>query len=338
MARANADKGKLMMEAGGTYYPYEAMTKQSDDTKQYEVTAGRLFSRASNILGIDQSYSVSIDGVVSGCRIIPAISGSDDVVDVLVGTINIAGVEVSCAGATDLAIARGASACIKYSILVSDAGVVSALAGTTFTSLSTTRGADGGPPLVTVGYVEIGQIWYISLTPAAVASTEIHMDPESHREYSIYPGWKYGNPTIDDDQKIELAIALMLNHTGPVSRVLYAQYYNPTFIKLDNVFDFKPPRSTYSGSDQKTYDEVARSSGNESYGDASFNILIDHNGDNILSRAAGDVRWFKFYPDRTKDNYILFCGRISYTDEYPQDNLMKASVTVVTEIPGINKK
>jgi len=327
--------GKLEMEAGGTYYTYEAMTKQAD-TQHYEVTAGRLFSNAEDVNGVDQRYTVAIDGLKSGCAIIPAVSGSNDVIDVGAGVVVIAGVEVIVAEDTDVAVARGGSACIKYSIMADSSGVVTAEAGTTHTSLSTTRATNGGPPLVTVGKVEIGQVWYTSLTPAVVAATAIKIVPEQHRELSYYPGWFYIPPVTNDDQKIEVGVALMLNHTGPLSRVVYAEYYNPVFIKLDDVSEVKPPRKTYTATEENTYD-AARKVSNESLGDGSFKILMDERTNSLIKQAEGDVRWFRWYADKTKDDYVLFQGRVQMSDEYPVKGIMQATITVITEIGGIDK-
>lgn len=334
----SASNGKLQMEVGGTYYAYESMTKQTDDTKDYEVTAGRLFSRSEDTNGVDMTYDIAMDGVLSGCELKIAAAGTADIIDVRPGTVQIAGVEVTCAGATSLAVARGGSACIKYSILCSNAGVVTALAGTTHASLSDTRAATGGPPLVTVGYVELGQVWYSSLTPAVVAVTELHMNPEQHTELAYYPGWKYVKPTGSDDQKIELTAALMLNHTGPASRLLYAQYYNPVFATLSQISDMKPPRTSYSGTEQKTYDGTEKVTDNESLSDGSFKILLTHEANQLIKKAHGQVRWFKWFPNKTKTDYQLFCGRVVLVDEYPQGGFMMGTVSIITEIPVVDKQ
>lgn len=327
--------GKLQMEAGGTYYTYEAMTKQSN-TQHYEVTTGRLFSNAEDVNGVDQRYTIAIDGLKSGCVVKPAISLTADKIDIEAGVVVIAGVEVTVALDEDLAVARGGSACIKYSILVDSSGVVSALAGTTYATFSTIRGADGGPPHITVGKVEIAQIWYDSLTPAVVATTEIKIVPEQHRELSYYPGWFYIPPTTDDDQKIEIGVALMLNHTGDISRIVYAEYYNPVFVKMDDVSEVKPSRKTYTATEENTYD-AARKVSNESLGDGSFKILMDERTNSLIKQAEGDVRWFKWYADKTKDDYVLFQGRVQIVDEYPVKGIMQATVTIVTEVAGIDK-
>jgi len=330
-----ASGGKLQMEAGGTLYTYEAMTKQSN-TQHYEVTSGRLFSNAEDVNGVDQRYKIAIDGLKSGCSIIPAASETNDKIDVKAGVVVIAGVAVTVALDEDLAVARGGSACIKYSILVDSSGVVSALAGTTHTALVATRGEAGGPPHVTVGKVEIGQVWYSSLTPAAVASTEIKIVPEQHRALSYYPGWFYIPPVTGDDQKIELGVALMLAHTADISRIVYAEYYNPVFVKLDDVSDMKPPRKTYTAAEEKTYDGPRKVS-NESLGDGTFKILMDERTNSLIKQAEGDVRWFKWYADKTKTDYVLFQGRVQIADEYPVNGIMQASITVITEVGGVDK-
>lgn len=327
--------GKLQMEAGGTYYTYEAMTKQAN-TQHYEVTTGRLFSNAESVNGVDQRYIIAIDGLKSGCRVIPAASLTADKIDVEAGVVVIAGVEVTVTLDTDVTVTRGGSSHIKYSICVNGTGVVSALAGTTHTAFSSVRGADGGPPHVTVGLVEIAQVWYSSLTPAVVASTEIKFVPEQHRELSYYPGWFYIPPTTDDDQKIEIGVALTLNHTGDISRIVYAEYYNPVFVKMDDVSEVKPPRKTYTATEENTYD-AARKVSNESLGDGSFKILMDERTNSLIKQAEGDVRWFKWFADKTKTDYVLFQGRVQIVDEYPVKGIMQATVTIVTEVAGIDK-
>jgi len=327
--------GKLQMEAGGTLYTFEAMTKQAN-TQHYEVTAGRLFSRAENVNGVDQRAVIAIDGLKSGCKAVPAVSLTNDKIDIAAGVAIIAGVEVTVTESLDLAVARGGSSHIKYSINVSANGTAVATAGTTHTGFSNDRGADGGPPYVPVGSDELWQVWFSSLTPAKVLATEIKGVPEQHRELSYYPGWFYIPPVTNDDQKIELGVALALCHTADVSRPVYAEYYNPVFVKMDDVSDVKPSRKTYSPTEEKTYDATRKVS-NEALGDGSFKILMDERTNSLIKQAEGDVRWFRWFADKTKSDYVLFCGRVQIMDEYPVDGIMSAAVTIVTEVAGIDK-
>lgn len=329
MAVKSAGDGKLQVEISSTLVSNEALTDSGDHIK-YTVTAGNRISRYSKGT-VNREPVFYVDGIEKGGVVGAAASGSNDVVDVTAVTeAYINGNKITVlAASTDLAVARGASdytissICIDYNA-GSPAWIV--IAGTTHASaFSTTRGAAGGPPLIPVDHIEVGQVRYTSTTPAAVDEDEIFDSPNQHREVSSFPGYE-----IDYlDGSISFTEALPLIHTGAITKTVYAfTYYTPIFTTIENAYDFKPPTTTFGQDETQTYTSV-NTQETTSKSTGSFSMLWDGKKTHILNQINQSKAFVKFFPDGNLADYEIGVCAISVAKDYTTAGAMKGDATLV---------
>ena len=104
---------------------------------------------------------VTPNGVYDGGVITPAVSGSNDVVDISACRAYIAGVLTTVAASTDEAIVRpAANDYQKFSITITSGGAFAVVDGTEHTAFSTVRGANGGPPYIPATSIEPARPMY----------------------------------------------------------------------------------------------------------------------------------------------------------------------------------
>lgn len=280
----------LRYESGQTQYPFEEMT-DSGDSLTFEAS----FSPLSRVIeptiapyglktgGVITPTSTNDEVSVAALTVVaPGMTGadSDGVVSVSTGT---------------LTITRGLTTdthCIT-SITVDSSGSLAAVAGTDGTEFSETRGAAGGPPLIPVGSVEIGQVRTTSIAAAAVASGEVYQVPGLHQERTDYPvytiNYATGAATFVD--------SLPAIHTGAVPKKVYIKGATPLFAPVPKASDWVPAESTYSITSTDTYDGPIGSS-SASLGQASFSfVMSDGITDALVSNKGANI-WFEFRPDR----------------------------------------
>lgn len=285
----------IRYEAGQTAYPFEAMTDGGD-----HAVFGASFSPISNAAGAEPV--VAPYGLLTGGAITP--SATNNVVNVAALTASMAGVSgadadgvLAVAGNT-VTITRPTGNVAKVnSITVDSTGALAAVAGTdgASTSFSETRGAAGGPPLIPVGSIEIGQVRVTSSTAAAVSANEIYAVDGLHVERSDYPVYSLNYATGE----VEFASALPLIHAGNLPKKVYIRGATPLFAPIPNTSDWVPAESTYSISSTSTYDGPVGSA-SSSLGQASFNaVLKDGITDAFVSKKGQNV-WIEFRPDRDK--------------------------------------
>ena len=159
-----AENSVLYYEDGQTYVPMTELT-DSGDHKSFDSTAECWSDEAGF------SPVIKPDGVLTGLVVTPAISGTNDKVDISAGTLNLAGVVATLTATADKACLRGSGAdiCRINSITITSAGAVAVVSGIAHTAFSEVRGADGGPPFIPAGSVEIAQVRFSSITAAPVA-------------------------------------------------------------------------------------------------------------------------------------------------------------------------
>lgn len=282
-------------EAGQTAYPFEALTDSGD-----HAVFVASFSPISNAAGSEPV--VAPYGLLTGGAITP--SATNNVVNVAALTASMAAVSgasssgvISVAGTT-ATITRPATAVAKVcSITVDSTGAVAVVAGTdgATTTFSETRGAAGGPPLIPVGSIEIGQVRVTSNTAAVVTSAQIYAVPGLHVERADYPPASINYAT----GKVTFAEALPLIHTGSVAKKVYFRGSAPLFAPIPKTSDWVPAEATYSINSTDTYDGPVGSA-SSSLGQASFNaILTDGITDAFLAQSGKDI-WVEFRPDRDK--------------------------------------
>ena len=283
----------LRYESGQTAYAFEEMTDSGDQT-----TFSASFSPISRAAGA--TAAICPYGIKTGFAITPG--SSNDEVDVAAGTLCAPGMtgadadgDVSVSAASGISITRGLTTDTHNitSITVDSTGTVTAVSGTDSTAFSETRGAAGGPPLIPVGSVEIGQVRTTSVTAAIVLSSEIYQVPGLHQERSDYPVYDINYATGE----ITFVDALPTIHTGTVPKKVYIKGYTPLFAPIPKAYDWVPAESTYSINSQDTYDGPVGSS-SSSLNQATFSaVLQDGITDNFVSKK-GDNLWFEFRPDR----------------------------------------
>jgi hypothetical protein len=219
------------------------------------------------------------------------------------------------------------------SITVTSLGAVAAVEGYEGTSFSTTRGDLGGPPLIPTTSIEIGQVRYTSSSAAAVDSDEIYDVPGTHQERSDYPVWD------EDwaDGEITFAATLPLIHTGATARPVYAAYYTPIYSEVPNASDFVPAETSHSVTSTQIYGGTvgARSS---TLGQGSFSARLSTGVVDNFVKLKDKNLWFKFMPDRYRDEFILTQGVLGIARQFPAGNAIIANCTISADVASIDKE
>lgn len=279
-------------------------------------------------------YRVVPYGLATGGAIIPAIAAGNNNVDVAALTAYLPGATgasattglLSVAADTDVTCARGADAPHAYlihSITVDTNGAIAVVSGTGSTAHSETRDAAGGPPLIPVGSIEIGQVRYTSHTAAAVLATEIYQVVGTHQERWDYPVWSE-NPL---EGKITFASALPLIHTGPVAKKVYARVATPVFAEISRARDWVPAETSTSTSSEQYYDSTVGAF-SSSLGQASFTVSLNDGVTDALLAKKGQNLLFKFMPDKNKAPYQITQGVLGVSRTFGVGANPSASVTV----------
>jgi hypothetical protein len=314
-----ASNAKIQYEAGQTPVPMTALTDAGNAIRF--TAAGSPWSRRTGFAPV-----VRPDGLITGGTISPAVSGTNDKVDVAAGTGYIGGALVSWSAATDVAITRGLTTDIHCttSITVTSAGAVVPVAGVDHTTTSEVRAANGGPPLIPVTSIEIGQVRTTTVTAAAVATTEIYQVPGTHQE-------RFDTPVMvaqeDFAGAITFATALPKIHTGTLPKRVYASYATPSFADVPKGLDYVPPEVTYSvGSTQ--YYGGTEGSVTSSLGQGSFTAMLDNGVTDSLIGLSGENLWFRFYPDRARTMNIMAQGVLGIARTFPVGSAIQAKCTI----------
>lgn len=319
---AISSNAQIEFEAGQTLVAMAELTDSGDHTT-YE-GASSPWSQASGFTPV-----IRPNGLVTGGAVTPAVSGTNDKVDVAALTCYLAGVLTSVSAGTDVTVSRGADTDTHRitSITVTAQGAIAAVAGVDGTAFSETRGANGGPPLIAVGAIEIAQVRVTSISAAAVDSDEIFDVIGQHCERYDYPAWSI-NPF---DGSITLSAALPQSHTGPVTKKIYAQYYTPIFQTVAKAVDFKPAEASYSVTSQEYYGGVIGGS-SSSLGQASFTVMLEDGHTDSLLQQAGNNILIKFKQDRNRAPYSLTQGILGITRTFPKTSQVQAACTVSAEL------
>lgn len=318
MGRSNtAENAKLQYEAGQTFVAMAAMTDSGDAT---------IFSGASPLWSAKRGYEAKVrpNGLITGGAIIPT-SAQNDKVDVAALSGYLAGILTPVGAAAATAVTRGASTdiCKISSITVTSAGAIAVVAGTAAPTFSETRAAAGGPPLVPVGSVEIGQVRLSGITPAVVLASEIFQVPGNHQERFDYPVWDESLV----DGKVTFAAALPKIHTGALPKKVYAEFYTPVFADVDLASDFAAPENSHSVSSTQIYGKTLGKS-SSSLGQGKFTAFLKDGVTDALVGLKDSTLWFKFFPDRYLAPYLLTQGKLGVSRTFPAGSTMQAACTI----------
>jgi hypothetical protein len=285
----------IRYEAGQTAYPFEAAADSGNAT-----VFGVSFAPISNVAGSEPV--IAPYGLLTGGAI--TTHATNDTVTVAALTASMAAVSgadvngVKSVAAGTAVITRPITDVSSVnSITIDNTGAIAVVVGTSgaTAAFSETRGAAGGPPLIPVGSIEIGQVRVTTSATGAIASAQIYTVPGLHVERSDYPVYALDYATGD----ITFAAALPLIHTGAVAKKVYARGATPLFAPIANTSDWVPAESTYSINSTSTYDGPVGSA-SSSLGQAGFTaIMRDGITDSVLA-AKGTEIWVEFRPDRDK--------------------------------------
>lgn len=325
----------IRYEAGQTAYPFEAMTDSGDHAK-YAAS----FAPISNAAGAEPV--VAPYGLLTGGAITP--SATNNVVNVAALTVSAAG--TTGADASGVVAVAGTTATITRptgnvskvcSITIDSTGAVTVVAGTdgASTAFSETRGAAGGPPLIPVGSVEIGQVRVTTSAAAPVSAAQIYAVPGLHVERADYPVYSLDYAT----GKVTFAEALPLIHTGNLPKKVYIKGSTPLFAPIPQTSDWVPAEATYSINSTDTYDGPVGSA-SSSLGQASFTaILKDGITDAFLAQRGKSV-WIEFRPDRDKSiPKQLTQGLLGISRTFPAGGgSFSAACTVTPSVASLDVK
>ena len=333
---ATSSKGQISIESGRVLTTWRAMTDAGDHQVFY---AGTVWSSKSGY-----EADVRPDGMVSGRNVL-STHASADTVTVAAFTAYSKGTLKTVSATTDT-FTRATSAGVSkvISVYMGSDGAVAVAPGTEGASaaFSETRGAAGGPALIPVGGVEIGQIRVTSSTAAVITSSEIYQSVGSHVDRYDYPSWVEhpiglgytADSTYEIEAHIKFMSALSATQVGSTYKHVYIQYYTPSFIELAKTSDFVPAETTHSISSTNYYSESGSGtvgSKSSSLGQGSFTCLLGNGVNDALLGEKDELITVKFWPDRNKNPYILTQGYIGISRAFPITDQNSATVTVSSE-------
>ena len=313
---ATAENAKLQYEAGQNSYAMSELTNSGDETTF--TSSATLWSGKSGFAPVVRPNGVLTGGTVS-------VHATNDTVTVAALTLNLAGVVTSVNAGTAL-ITRPAGAFAKVcSVTINSSGAIAVVAGADSGSsaFSETRAANGGPPLIPVGSVEIAQVRVTTQAAAAVAASEIYQVVGTHLERADFPLWDVeydaGSVTFYDD--------LPEIHTGPAPKKVYASYAAPIFADVALASDFVPPETSHSVSSVQVYGSTLGST-SSTLGQGSFTAYLANGVADALDTLKNATLWFKFYPDRYASPYILAQGKLGISRTFPAGDSIQAACTI----------
>ena len=327
---ATSSKGKISIEIGRTLTSYTAMT-DSDH---------QIFYRGVTWSDYDDAEAdVRPDGMVTGRNVL-SVHASDDTVTVAAFTAYTKGVLTTVSATTDTFTRLTGGLSNVVSVYMGSDGAVAVMPGTIGASaaFSDTRAAAGGPPLIPVGGVEIGQIRVTANTAAVLTAAQIfqvvgtHVDRYDFPDWTEYPLGKGYNADTTDEIKahIKFSSALSATQVGPAYKHVYVQYYTPSYAEVMKTLDFVPAEDSHSVSSTQYYDGTTASK-SSSLGQASFTALLSNAINDTLLGEQDQIITVKFWPNRNKDPYILTQGTLGVTRSFPVADQNQAACTISAE-------
>ena len=313
---ATAENAKLMYEAGQNSYAMSELTNSGDETKF--TSSATLWSGKSGFAPVIRPNGVLTGGAVT-------VHATNDTVTVAALTLNLAGIVTSVNAGTAL-ITRPAGAFAKVcSVTINSSGAIAVVAGADSGSaaFSETRAANGGPPLIPVGSVEIAQVRVKTQAAGAVAASEIFQVVGTHLERADFPLWDvdYGAGSVT------FLDALPEIHTGPVCKKVYASYASPIFADVALASDFVPPETAHSVSSTQVYGTTLGAT-SSTLGQGSFTAYLNTGVSDALVVLKNATLWFKFFPDRYASPYILCQGKLGISRTFPAGDSLQAACTI----------
>jgi hypothetical protein len=317
--------------ASPTLVDFVELTDQGDN-KTFKSTH-ELWSKQQGM-----APDVKPNGLATGGQVTPG--SADDSVDVAALTCYLAGVLTSVSAASGEAVTRATTDThIVNSVTITNAGAIAVLQGSEGTSFSETRGAAGGPPWIPTDSIEIAQVRLSEQSAAPVASSEIYSQEGLHKERFDSPMWDEVTAEVENMIQgyagIRFYQALAEIHSDDSgsttsTKKVFAKYSIPNFTDLAKGVDFKPPEVSHSVSSTQIYG-MTLGSKSSSLNQGSFTAYLETNIKDELVKQKDKNLWFKFYPDRYSEGYILCQGFLGLDRNFPADSPMNASATISAE-------
>jgi hypothetical protein len=313
---STAENAKLQYEAGQNAVAMSALTDSGDHTSY--TSAATLWSGRSGYAPVVRPNGLLTGGAITKTAV-------NNQVSVAALTCNLAGVVTSVSTGT-LTITRPATAVSKVnSITVNSSGALAMVAGTdgATTDFSETRGAAGGPPLIAVGSIELGQVRVVSNVAAALVDSEIFQVVGLHQERADFPLYdvNYGSGSVT------FLAANPLIHTGPVAKAVYASYASPIFADVALASDFVPPETSHSVTSTQVYGTTIGST-SSTLNQGTFTAYLQNGVGDPLVSLKNAILWFRFYPDRYAADYILAQGKLGIARTFPAGDQIQATCTI----------
>ena len=319
----SAENALLQYEGGQQATAMSALTNSGDNTTF--TSAATLWSQRAGFAPV-----VRPNGLISGGAL--SATATNDQIAVTALSCNLAGV-VTAVSSGNVTITRPATAVSKIcSVTVNSSGALAVVAGTdgATTAFSETRAAAGGPPLIPVGSIEIGQVRVTSNTAAVITAAQIFVVPGLHVE-------RADGPLFDIDYatgSVVFQSALPLIHTGPVPKAVYASYAAPIFANVAKATDFVMPETSYSVTSTQIYGGTIGST-SATLNQGSFTAFLNNGVTDPMVTLKGQSLWFKFFPDRYQTAYTLAQGKLGITRSFPAGDEIQAACTISAAAAGI---
>jgi hypothetical protein len=331
-----ASNALLQYEAGQTYKPSAVMT-DSGDHLAFTLSGSSIWSERDSFAPV-----ITPNGLVNGGTIIP----TDTVNTVSVSNLTcfLAGV-LTTVPTDDLTVTRGSSTdtFAINSVTVDTSGALTIVTGTFGTSFSETRGAAGGPPFLPTTSIEIGQVRLSDDTAATVSTNEIFTVVGSHQERYDFPMWEIqALGSRDRNAFIQFESELSLIHsddsgTTKATKKVYGQVYTPIFSSIRLASDFKVPEKTHSTSSKQVYDGKNVTTSSTSLGQGGFTAYLDDGVNDALVKLKNEHLTFKFFPNKTKEPYLLTAGKLGVARTWPASDVLTATCTISAENEAVEK-
>jgi hypothetical protein len=319
---ATAENALLQYEAGQVATAMSALTATAG--AQTFTSAATLWSGKTGTAPV-----VRPNGLLTGGAL--TTHASNDTVTVAALTCNLAGVVTSVGAGTGV-ITRPATAVSKVnSITINSSGAIAVVAGAdgSTTAFSETRGANGGPPYIPVGSIEIGQVRVTSNTAAVITAAQIYQVVGLHVERGDFPLWD----VLSGSGSVRFMAALPLIHTGDLPKGVFASYASPLFADIALAADFVPPETSHSLSSTQVYGTTIGST-SSTLGQASFRAFLTNGIADPLVTLRNETLWFKFFPDRYQSAYMLTQGKLGISRTFPAGDNIQAACTISASSPA----
>ncbi len=328
---ATSSKGKISIEIGRTLTSFTAMT-DSDH---------QIFYRGVTWSGYDGAEAdVRPDGMVTGRNVL-SVHASNDTITVAAFTAYSKGTLKTVSATTDT-FTRGTGpgkAKIISVYMGSDGNIAVVPSGEAADStFITTRDGAGGPPLIPVGGIEVGQIRTTVGTAQPVTAAEIFQVVGTHVERYDFPDWvehPLGGGYNSDTAKqkyahIKFSSGLTATQVGPAYKHVYIQYYTPSYAEVLKTLNFVPAEDSHSVTSTQYYNGTTASKAS-SLGQCSFTALLANAINDTILGEQDQIITVKFWPNRNKNPFILTQGVLGVARTFPVADQNQSACTITAE-------